>query len=370
VTAAAADFRRRLEPRGAEPPLRLMIVDDSQVARAVLSRMVAAHGGFEVVVQAGTAADALAALRSVAVDIILLDIEMPGQSGLDALPEILRAGGGARVLVVSSLCDHGAEAAVRALALGAADTLPKPGTGSFGGRFAEILAERLRRIGRAAVSAAAHQPPFAPAAGDEGAELRLRAMPDARLGCLAIGASTGGLHAINGFLTALPARIGAPILVTQHLPSLFMPFFARQIAAACGRAAHVVEDGETLVPETIHIAPGDAHLAIERSGGAVRVRLDRRRAPSGCLPSVDPMFETLGLAYGAGGLGVVLSGMGRDGLQGGRTLAAAGGALLAQDRQSSAIWGMPRAVAEAGLASAVLPPAELARLTAKRAEPA
>jgi two-component system chemotaxis response regulator CheB len=123
-----------------------------------------------------------------------------------------------------------------------------------------------------------------------------------------------------------------------------------------------------LVDEHIHVAPGDAHLCLVRSGVEVRIRLDRRKAPSGCLPSCDPMFGSVASAYGRDGVGVLLSGMGRDGAHGARQLVEQGGAILAQDRHSAAIWGMPRAVAEAGLASAVLPPAELARRIGQRAE--
>jgi two-component system, chemotaxis family, protein-glutamate methylesterase/glutaminase len=357
--AATASGPPRTDGAAAPRPIRLMIVDDSAIARAVLSRMLSARSEFEVVALAGNAAEALDALRGVAVDIVLLDVEMPGGSGLDALPEVLRLGAGARVLVVSSLCEDGAEATVRALALGAADTLPKPGTGAFAGRFSEILADKLRRIGPAP---AAHA-----AAGQEAEDqVRLRAMPDWKLGCVAIGASTGGLHALNEFLAAMPERIGAPLLVTQHLPALFMPFFARQIEAVAGRPARVAEEGELLVPDEILVAPGDAHLKLDRNGARVRVRLCRKPAPSGCLPSVDPMLAAVAEAYGKSGLGVVLSGMGRDGAHGSRSLVEAGGAVIAQNRTTSAVWGMPRAVAEAGLASAVLPPAGLARRIAAR----
>ena len=156
-----------------------MIVDDSSIARAVLSRMLSGHKEFEVVALAGNAAEAIDALKSVRVDIVLLDVEMPGTTGLEALPEILRLGDGARVLIVSSLAEDGAEAAVRALALGAADTLPKPGTGNFAGRFSQILAERLRRIG--------HAERGGPAVEDSGKPLRLRAASTSRLGCVALG---------------------------------------------------------------------------------------------------------------------------------------------------------------------------------------
>jgi two-component system chemotaxis response regulator CheB len=342
-----------------------MIVDDSPIARAVLSRMLGTHKDFEVVAQAGNAEEALSALRSVMVDTILLDVEMPGTSGLDALPRILERGAGARVLIVSSLCESGAEASVRALALGATDTLPKPGSGSFSGRFSDVLAERIRRIGRATMTAREDQAP-----SPERTSFSLRAMPDHRLTCLALGASTGGLHALGEFLRALPAQVGAPILITQHLPPVFMPFFARQIEAASGRLTKVAEEAMTLRPEEILVAPGDAHLRLDRAGSGNRVKLCRVPASSGCLPSVDPMLWSAGEIYGRGALGVIFSGMGRDGLVGAARLVDSGGAVLAQDQQSSAVWGMPRAVAEAGLASAVLPPSELARRVAARVEAA
>jgi two-component system chemotaxis response regulator CheB len=341
-----------------------MIVDDSQIARAVLSRMLASHSDFEVVALASNAREALEALKTLRVDIVLLDVEMPGTSGLDALPDILRLGGGAQVLIVSSLCEDGAEATVKALALGASDTLPKPGTGNFGGRFADVLAQRLRRIGRASLrSDAAPAPPAV-----DPVRIVLRPMAEYRLGCLALGASTGGLHAIGEFLRALPSRIGAPIVITQHLPAVFMPFFARQIEAASGRISRVAEDGVALQPEQILIAPGDAHLELERRGGCVRVKLGRVPASSGCLPSVDPMLWSVGETYGQSAIGVIFSGMGRDGLVGSARLVDRGGSILVQNQRSSAVWGMPRAVAEAGLASAVLGPADLAYRVAKSVE--
>lgn len=345
---------------GGDPPIRLMIVDDSAVARAVLSRMIAAHADLEVVAVAGNAGEALETLARVKVDIVLLDVEMPGTSGLEALPEILRRGQGARVLIVSSLCEDGAEATVRALALGAADTLPKPGTNNFGGRFSDVLAERLRRIGRV-------EQDKAPPAGELPARdkvLQLRPFPQAPLRCLALGASTGGLHALSEFLRALPPRLGAPILITQHLPAVFMPFFARQIEAASSRNARIAMDGARLTNEEILLAPGDAHLRVERHGAIVRVALDREPAPSGCLPSVDPMLDAVAGAYGENAIGVIFSGMGRDGLAGSRRIVEAGGAMLAQDMATSAVWGMPRVVAEAGLASAVQPPVGLAECLA------
>lgn len=335
-----------------------MIVDDSPVARAVLSRMLSGRKEFEIVALAGNAGEAIDALKSVKVDIVLLDVEMPGTSGIEALPEILRLGAGARVLIVSSLAEDGAEAAVRALALGAADTLPKPGTGNFAGRFSEVLAERLLRIGHSEAAFAERE--------DGGKPLRLRAAPGGKIGCLALGASTGGLHATTEFLRALPAMIGAPLLITQHLPAIFMPYFARQLQAASGRLTKVAEDGLQLRAEEILLAPGDAHLGLEQQGSRIYVRLSHGASSSGCLPSVDIMLAAIADVYGTSAIGVMLSGMGRDGLNGSHRVVERGGAMLVQDRQSSAVWGMPRAVAEAGLACAVLPPAGLARRVSSR----
>src|SRR5436190_8772780 len=187
-----------------------MIVDDSMVARAVLTRMLEADGGFEIVAVAGTGEDAIDALAEIRVDIILLDLEMPGAGGLKSIPRILEVAQGARVMIVSSLAEEGAEETVAALALGAADTLPKPGTGRFNGRFSEILMSKLRAIGRAADQPAA---PSARIASRAASIAPLRAMTHDPLRLVAIGASTGGIHALGSFFQALPAKLGVPILV-------------------------------------------------------------------------------------------------------------------------------------------------------------
>ena len=348
--------------------IRLMIVDDSMVARAVLSRMVCADPSFEIVAVAGTAEDAIVALGQVRVDVILLDLEMPGAGGLKSIPEILDAAQGARVLIVSSLAEEGAEETVAALALGAADTLPKPGTGRFNGRFSEILLAKLRALGEAD-SGKPHRPrAVGTVAKRGGGVVSLRAMSPDPLELVAIGASTGGIHALAQLFGYLPGKIGVPILVTQHLPAPFMPVFARQLAAASGRDVVVADEGMSLVPDQVIIAPGDAHISIEEYRGRRIVRLLRRRSASGYLPSVDPMFASAGSLHGGGALGIVLTGMGRDGQEGATHLVACGGSVIVQDEASSAVWGMPRAVAEAGLACAIADTARIAQLVAYRAE--
>jgi len=351
--------------RGEKPRIRLMIVDDSMVARAVLTRMLEADGGFEIAAVAGTAEDAIDALAQVRVDIILLDLEMPGAGGLKSIPRILEIANGAQVMIVSSVAEEGAEETVAALALGAADTLPKPGTGRFNGRFSEILMSKLRALGRAE----RHDivPPV-PSPGRATNAAPLRAMASDPLRLIAIGASTGGIHALANFFQELPPKIGVPILVTQHLPAPFMAVFARQLGNTAGREAIVAEDGLRLLPDRIVIAPGDAHLTVDIKGGHLVARLVRNRSSSGCLPSVDPMLASAGAVLGPEALGIVLTGMGRDGLEGAIALTGVGGSVIVQDEASSAVWGMPRVVAEAGLACAVLPPAKIARRVAARAE--
>jgi two-component system chemotaxis response regulator CheB len=196
----------------------------------------------------------------------------------------------------------------------------------------------------------------------------LRSQSEQPLELLAIGSSTGGIHALGVFFAALPDRIGVPILITQHLPPAFMTVFARQLSVAARREAVVAEDGMKLLPDRIYVAPGEAHLLVDEVGGRLVARLLVAKVASGCLPSVDPMLASAGKILGPGALGVVLTGMGRDGAEGAKRLVEAGGAVMAQDEQSSAVWGMPRAVAEAGLACAILPPDKLARRVAGRIE--
>lgn len=355
---SAALARKAAVPQGPQArPIRLMIVDDSMVARAVLTRMVEVGGGIEIAAVAGTAEDAIEALGFVSVDVILLDLEMPGKGGLARLPEIMERARGARVLIVSSLAEEGAAETVQAMALGAADTLLKPGAGRFQGRFADVLMGKIRALGHSGDAATpCSSPPKAP----------LCAMGTEPLGLLAIGASTGGIHALARFFSSLPPAVRAPILVTQHLPVPFMDVFARQLAAAAGRPARIAREGMALAADEIFIAPGDAHLTVEERRGELFVHLTHGRQPSGCLPSVDPMLASIAALRRPGSVAVILSGMGRDGVGGAAALVASGGSVLVQDEATCAVWGMPRAVAEAGLAAAILPPERLARRVASR----
>ncbi len=363
-------FRSRDADRDLADTARVLIVDDSVVARAVISRLIDASDRFSVVGAVGNANAALEFLSRTTVEFILLDIEMPGVDGLTALPGLIATGRGAKVLIVSSSADDGGAATVQALALGAAETLVKPVASALSGQFGSTLVAKLERLYENAA-------PLPPA-------VMVRSLPErptaassitSKPGCedydiVAIGASTGGIHALSQFFRELPTGFRLPIVITQHLPASFMPYFAAQIALLAGRPCEVATDRMRVRPGRIVIAPGDAHLKCVKLGDdGAAFRLTHDPAASGCMPSVDPMLASMADVYGPRMLAIILSGMGRDGAEGARHVHELGGCVVAQDQASSVVWGMPGAVASSGLADAVLPPDAIGRLVATRRRP-
>ncbi|MGA1797505.1 chemotaxis-specific protein-glutamate methyltransferase CheB [Sphingomonas sp. 4RDLI-65] len=363
---------------------RVLIVDDSVVARAVIARMIDASDRFSVVGAVGTAAAALEFLGRASVDFILLDIQMPGVDGLTALPGLIAAGQGAKVLIVSSSADDGGAATIQALALGAVETLVKPSASALSGRFGAALVAKLERLCdnsrrlppvtmvRAGSSTSLTMPssvPLSPIPVSAIVPAGRRSTSD-DYDIVAIGASTGGIHALSQMFRELPPGFRLPIVITQHLPASFMPYFAAQIALLAGRPCEVAVDRLRIRPGRIVVAPGDAHLKCVALGdGEAAFRLTHEAVGSGCMPSVDPMLASLASVYGARMLAIVLSGMGRDGAEGARRVHEAGGIVVAQDQESSVVWGMPGAVVSSGVADAVLPPDAIGRFVAARRRP-
>ncbi|OWQ91678.1 chemotaxis response regulator protein-glutamate methylesterase [Sphingopyxis witflariensis] len=344
------------DPARSTRTIRVMLVDDSLVVRSILERIVDQHPALKICASVASAHDALAYLACESVDVVILDIEMPGMNGIDALPHILERAAKARVLILSSNCVEGGPAAIEALSLGASDTLAKPGRGSFSGRFAEVLTERILALG--------DQPPLP-------ATVRSVQRPvsvpvavvietDQPIECIAVAASTGGIPAFANFLAHLDPRITAPILLTQHLPDAFMEFYAKQIATMTNRQVHVAEAGMAVERGHIYLAPGDAHLMVVANGSRRDILLDRHPVENGCCPSADPMIGAVADVYGRRGVAVILSGMGRDGVLGAARLKSVGGTIFAQAPESCVVWGMPGAVAKAGLAVATLDPDAIA----------
>ncbi|MDZ4139539.1 MAG: chemotaxis-specific protein-glutamate methyltransferase CheB [Erythrobacter sp.] len=353
--SAQSDPERLLVRPGSASAIRVMIVDDSLTVRTVFKRMVESDPAMMIVGTASSGESALVQLKTQPADVVLLDLEMPGMGGLRALPAILATPAAPQVLVVSSLTVDGAEHTLAALSMGAADTLLKPRPGGFTEDYRAQLLGKIRALGsraadRASTPAPHHEPSFA----RPGLAQRSR-----RAKVIAIGASTGGIHALGLMLRQLTPAFDLPILITQHLPSSFIPVFVRQVETACGRPADIAEDGLDIRPGRIIIAPGHGHMLVRRGGERLTTRLCSKPVASGCMPSVDPMLSSLAEACDGQALGVILSGMGRDGVIGAQALVDAGGTIYAQDAESSAVWGMPGAVARAGLASMIAAPERL-----------
>ncbi len=340
---------------GAVSSVRVMIVDDSLTVRSAFARIIDAQSDLCVVHKTGSGELALVELGRQTVDVLLLDLEMPGMGGLAALPKILETQPDIQVLVVSTLTRDGAEHTLEALRIGAADTMLKPRPGEFHAEYRDELLARIRALSsrRSLRGAPSVQVPLRPAGSAE----RTSTLRPKLIG---IGASTGGIHAMCRMLTGFDPDMQLPILVTQHLPHSFMDVFARQLEIAGARRALIATEGMALEPGHIYIAPGIGHLCVTATKDGFKTHLTKQRAASGCMPSVDPMFSSMARATGGNAVGIVLSGMGKDGLAGAKALHDAGGVIVAQDEGSSAVWGMPGAVATGGYTSAILPPNALA----------
>lgn len=332
---------------------RVMICDDSAVIRGAIARMLETDPAVRVVAKVANGQLAVEELKRARADVIVLDIEMPVMDGLTALPLLLRADPGVRVIMASTLTTRGADIAMRALRLGAADYVPKPSSiGSVGDdRFQRELLEkvkglaRLRQRGRVAKAAPA---------------VASRPAPRLPARMLAIGSSTGGPQALFTLVQGLGRQIGVPVVLTQHMPATFTPILADYIDKLGGLPCAEAKDGEVLANGRIYLAPGDRHLLIEGRGGTFRARLTTDPPENFCRPSVDPMLRSACAACDGRVLIAMLTGMGHDGLAGTRQIVEAGGGAIAQDEATSVVWGMPGAIAQAGLCHAILPLASMA----------
>lgn len=335
--------------------IRVMLIDDSLTVRTIFKRMVESDPLMEVAGTASSAERGIAILKDEDVDVVLLDLEMPGMGGLEALPHILETVPDAQVMVVSSLTEDGAEATVAALSKGAADTMLKPRPGGFNEDYRTQLLGKIRALGGKDAEAAKASDEAASDAPAKPQQHRRTKQPEV----LAVGASTGGIHALNVMLRKLTPDFDLPILITQHLPASFIHVFARQIEVASGRPTHIAEDGTEIRRGEIAVATGHGHMIVRRSGDRLVTGISNAPSASGCLPSVDPMLSSLSETCEGRAIALILSGMGRDGLEGAKQLAAAGGTIWAQNADTSAVWGMPGAVAKAGLTTYVAAPDEL-----------
>lgn len=351
-------------------PVRVMVVDDSMVIRGLLTRSLESDPAIKVVASAGNGKAALDAIAKTDVDVVVLDIEMPVMDGMTALPQLIAARPYVQVIMASTLTLKGASISMKALSMGAADYVPKPTStaeiNSAENFKIDLIAKvknwgavaRRRRgtttagSGGAPAAAAA---PVVPRKLYGGAEIKLRQAGTYKPDCLVIGSSTGGPQALFKVFQMLGPVPHLPIFVTQHMPATFTTILAEHIAQASGMPAAEAKDGEPVVNGRIYVAPGDFHMTVMVESGRKVMRINKNPPENFCRPAVDPMLRSILKAYGNKILFCMLTGMGQDGLKGTQDLTAAGGTAIAQDEATSVVWGMPGAVATAGLCSAVLP---------------
>ena len=342
-------------------PIKVLVVDDSVVIRKLVTDLLNSDPDLEVV---GTAVNGRAALTKVELlqpDLVTMDVEMPEMDGIEAVRRLRGAGSTVPIIMFSTLTERGATATLEALGAGATDYVAKPANvGSVGQSMQQVreslipkikalIPRRVTLAGRptpttAPRPTALRAPSSAPAAGHR---------------LLVIGCSTGGPAALTELLRGLPP-LPVPVAVVQHMPPVFTRQFAMRLDRSLAAEVREAEHGDVLRPGTVSIAPGDHHLSVVRRGAELVAQLSQAPPENYCRPAVDVLFRTAATALGDQVLGVVLTGMGQDGCRGTQALVDAGSSVVVQDETTSVVWGMPGAVAQAGLAEAVLPLPELA----------
>lgn len=341
--------------RPAAGPIRVLLVDDSATIRSLLSTTLGADAELRVV---GAAVNGRMGVDMVAADppdIVLLDVEMPVMDGLAALREIRRIQPKLPVLMFSSLTERGAKATLDALLAGANDYAAKPAGLDAGEVAARIRTEVIAKIKALVPRGGVRDAPRSPA-GSAVATTRPAAPPrHGPIRGVVIAVSTGGPTALAEVLPGFARDARVPVLIVQHMPPFFTAQLAERLGKITGATVREAEDGSPLRPGEILLAPGGRHLAVAGNADAPRVRLTDEPPEHSCRPAADVLFRTAAKVWGAGTLGVVLTGMGRDGLGGSRAIVEAGGEVIAQDEFTSVVWGMPGEVVRAGLADAVLP---------------
>jgi two-component system, chemotaxis family, protein-glutamate methylesterase/glutaminase len=334
-------------------PIAVLVVDDSAVIRHVVTSLLTEDPGIRVVGTAASGRSALEEIERLTPDILTLDIEMPEMDGLETLRHLRRLHPRLPVIMFSTLTERAADATLEALSLGARDYVTKPR--SAGGADAALEAVRSQLIPKikALVPRKARTPAAARAARPAPAGPR-----PARTGpheILAIGSSTGGPDALQTIVRELPADLPVPVVIVQHMPPVFTRLFAQRLDRVSGLTVVEGRPGMLLEPGLVVVAPGDAHLLVVEEHGVRSVATSQEARQNGCRPAVDMLFRSVASVFGAHVLACVLTGMGQDGLRGCQRLRAGGAEIVVQDEPTSVVWGMPGAVATAGLADRILP---------------
>ncbi len=337
----------------AAPRIRVLVVDDSVVIRRMVIDVLSSDPQIEVVGFAQNGQVAQTKVDELRPDAVTMDVEMPLMNGIEAVRALRRRHARMPVIMFSTLTERGGAATLDALAAGASDYVCKPANvGSIAESQQSIRDQLIPKIkalagARRVVGRPQPQPLPPPAAAR-----KARSQP---FGVLAIGCSTGGPDALATLLPSLPAGLGVPVVIVQHMPPLFTRLLAERLDGLCPLKVSEAADGQPVLPGQVLIAPGGYHLEVVRRGAGVVTRLTEDPPENYCRPAVDVLFRSVSAVFGDRTLAAVLTGMGRDGEKGARIIRAAGGEVVAQDEATSVVWGMPGAVAGAGQADRVLP---------------
>lgn len=354
--------------------IRVMVVDDSVVIRGMISRWIDAEPDMKVVASLRTGLDAVNQVERINPDVAVLDIEMPELDGISALPQLLAKKRDLIVIMASTLTRRNAEISFKALSLGASDYIPKPEStreGAAADGFHHDLIQKIRHLGARARRRSVASPPLAPTLERTQPQAKpavpappaTAAAPPARRQfgltaprALVIGSSTGGPQALMSLVTDIgPVIDRFPVLITQHMPPTFTTILAEHLARSSRRPAAEAVHGEIVKPGRIYLAPGGRHMKVVRHGTDAEIALDDGPPVNFCKPAVDPLFTSAIDIWHGALLAVILTGMGSDGMRGGKDIVAAGGSVIAQDEATSVVWGMPGAAANAGICAAILP---------------
>ncbi len=356
--------------------IRVLVVDDAVVVRRIVTDALAADPDIEVVGTAPNGRIALAKIPQLNPDVVTLDVEMPEMDGIETLTELRRLHPRLPVIMFSTLTERGASTTMEALLRGANDYVTKPANvGSVAEaqlRIREALIPRVHALAGRAPTTTRRAPATTVSATttrSAGPRARtVRSRPLERVDAVVIGVSTGGPNALAEVVPALPADLAVPVYIVQHMPPMFTRLLADRLDATSGLEVREAVDGEVIGAGQVRIAPGDRHLETRRVGTQVRTVLTEGPLENSCRPAADVLFRTAAATYGPHTLAVVMTGMGSDGKRGAEHVHEVGGHVLVQDEATSVVWGMPGAVAEAGLADEVLPLSALAPTITGRVE--
>lgn len=331
------------------PPVRVLVVDDSVVVRKLLSEALASVPELELAGTASNGAIALAKIPQLNPDVITLDIEMPGLNGIETLKEIRRLYPSLPVIMFSTLTEQGAAVTLEALSLGASDYMTKPtNSPSLASAMGQIRRELTDKVLSLSGRGRGQLPRVVEHA-------RRRKSMTSQIEILAIGTSTGGPKALAELIPRLPSGFPVPVVVVQHMPPLFTRLLAERLDSQSQVRVNEGEAGCALEPGQVWIAPGNHHMTVTRKGTRPVLDLNQGAPENSCRPAVDVLFRSVAHVYGPNALAVVMTGMGADGARGAAEIHEAGGEVFVQDEATSVVWGMPGAVASAGLADKICP---------------